>query len=101
MPARIKGFVCYCPELRLYWHKTTDLDHPENNVDYKFDDDDLEKAITAHLSEGDDMKAKFMAYITGLGRVNPHKVVTFDTEGDKIDIVDPSEFWPAQADDVG
>ncbi len=33
--------------------------------------------------------------MTGLARVNPHKVVAFDTGDDKIDIKDPGPFWEA------
>jgi len=98
MPTRIKGFVCYCPELRLYWYKVTDEANPKNDVDYKFDDLELENAITAHLAAGSEEQAKFMSRVTGLGRVNPHKVITFDTETDKLDVVEPSEFWPPQVD---
>jgi hypothetical protein len=103
-----RGIVYYCPELRLYRYKYKTYDKAAGEaveeaeiVDYKFDADELEDTLTAVLASGDEAKeanANFVANITGLARVNPHKIVEFDTgEGDegKIEIKDPVEFWRA------
>jgi hypothetical protein len=94
MPARLKGFVCFCPDLNLYWYKVTNEDSPQEDVDYKFDDLELENAISTHIASGNEVAAKFMADSTGLGRVNPHKYVTFDTENDSLEVVEPKDFRP-------
>jgi len=95
----VKGMVYYCPELRLYRYKADDSKNSENAIDSKFDADELEDAIVAQLVAAEkaglknDHQAKFLANMTGLARVNPHKIVTFDDESDKIKILDPVEYW--------
>lgn len=91
----VTGFVCYCPDLRLYHYKFTDTSKPEGEqvTMYKFDEDELEMAVSTHLAAGNETEAKFMAKITGLGRVNPHKFVEFDVDSEGIVITDPKKFW--------
>lgn len=87
------GFVCYCPELRLYWYKVSNEENPEQDADYKFNDDELEDAIATHLASKQDKEAEFMGHLTGLGRTNPHKIVSFDQDKDEIKVEDPADFW--------
>lgn len=89
----LNGFVCYCPELRLYWYKVSNQDAPDQDADYKFNDDELENAIATHLASDQTDQARFMAELTGMARVNPHKIVRIDQEKDEIKVVEPSEFW--------
>lgn len=94
----VKGMVYFCPELRLYRYKVDDSEHPENAIDSKFDADELEDAVVAQVaaakrSGGDDRHARFLANMTGMARVNPHKIVTFDFEEDKAKILEPAEYW--------
>lgn len=93
----ITGIVYYCPELRLYRYKTTNSADREADVDYKFDADELEDSLVALLSrepnEDKNAQAKFLANMTGLARVNPHKIVSFDIENDKIDVLDADVYW--------
>jgi hypothetical protein len=89
----LTGFVCYCPELRLYWYKVSNEEKPDQDADYKFSDDELENAIAAHLAQDNTKEAKFMAELTGLARVNPHKFVEFDQERDEVKTVEPVDFW--------
>lgn len=93
--ATVTGFVYYCPDLRLYRYKISDLTKPkdEQETDLKFDEEDLEISIATYLAHNDDANAKFMASMSGLARVNPHKIVAFDVESDDITIVEPVEFW--------
>lgn len=92
----LSGFVCYCPELRLYWYKVSNNEKPDQDADYKFNDEELENAIATHLANDNETEAKFMAELTGLARVNPHKVVEIDQGKDKIDVVDSDDFWKKQ-----
>lgn len=91
------GFVCHCPELRLYRYVVRDdtkSNSSEGEVDYKFDEDDLENTIASHLASGDEMNAKVMAAVTSLARLHPHKFVEFNEAGmDKIEVREPSDFW--------
>lgn len=93
----IKGKVYYCPELRLYRTQVTS-DAAKDDVAY-FDGDELEDLLVAQLasSEGDETQARFLAQITGLARVNPHKIVAFSTvEGKqelKIEIIEAPDYW--------
>lgn len=90
----VTGFVYFCPELRLYRYTCKD-GVPDNDVDYKFDADELEDAIVTQLTreDGNDGEARFLAHMTGLARVNPHKLVKFDTGTNKIDVVEPADYW--------
>ena len=102
-----RGIVYFCPELRLYRYayKTyekvggvTDEENIGDEADFKFDGDELEDMVDALVSTGDDLKeaeAKFVAHITGLARLHPHKIVKFDTGIDKIDVEEPDKFWEA------
>lgn len=91
----MSGFVCYCPELRLYWYKIENPDVPnhEGDADYKFSDDELEDAIATHLANGQEREANFMAELTSLARGNPHIFVTFDQSKDEIRTEEPADFW--------
>lgn len=87
------GFVCYCPELRLYWYKATNEDVPEQDADYKFGEDELEDAIASHLAQDRQSEAEFMSQLTGLARVNPHMFVEIDQARDKLALTTPKDFW--------
>jgi hypothetical protein len=94
----VTGMVYFCPDLRLYRYKLDDSEHPENAIDSKFDADELEDAMVAQLAAAklkgaDDSQSRFLASMTGMARINPHKVVTFDVENDKAKVVEPAEFW--------
>lgn len=101
----IKGFVYFCPDLRLYRYvcrpyETSDDGtlKPGEEIDYKFDADELEDTLVALLASSEEARvaeAKFIANMTGLARINPHKVVEFDTGEDKISPGDPKPFWEA------
>lgn len=89
----MSGFVCYCPDLRLYWYKVENPDSPDQEADYKFSDDELEDAIATHLANEQTREAEFMAHLTGLARTNEHKFVMFDQGKDEIKVEEPAEFW--------
>ena len=97
----VTGMVYFCPELRLYHYQISDSGDRDNDVDYKFNADELEDALVAMLSRADDdekkegsqREAKFMADMTGLARVNPHKIVMLDIDKNKIEIVEPVDYW--------
>ena len=94
----VTGMVYFCPELRLYRYKLDDSVHPENAIDSKFDADELEDTMVAQLAAAkragsDDTQARFLANMTGMARINPHKIVTFDVDGDKAKILEPAEYW--------
>jgi hypothetical protein len=94
----VTGMVYFCPELRLYRYKVDDSAHPENAIDSKFDSDELEDAIVAQIATakrtgGDDRQAMFLANMTGMARLNAHKIVAFDVEKDKAEIIDPAKYW--------
>lgn len=93
--ATVKGFVYFCPDLRLYRYKITDFTKPEDQreTDLKFDEDDLEISIATYLANDDKANADFMAHMSGLARVNPHKIVSFDVEADDITIIETADFW--------
>lgn len=93
--ASVRGTVYYCPDLRLYRYETESSKDNEQ-VDYKFTADELEDALVAILAGNDPHKkaeANFLANMTGLARVNPHKVVSFDTGADKIEVLDAEGYW--------
>ena len=96
----IKGFVCFCPDLLMYRYKILDYSKEqgdaEHTIYHKFDENELLDSVAFHLKEGNKEAADFMSKITGLGRVNPHKVITFDTSNEKIDIHEPAAFWEAE-----
>jgi hypothetical protein len=100
----VKGFVYYCPELRLYRYKVEGASESES-ADYKFDADELEDTLVALLVDDKDQtkaaQAKFLANMTGLARVNPHKIVQFDTGSDKIDVLEPAAFWKKHDEERG
>jgi hypothetical protein len=87
------GTVYYCPELRLYRFTMKGETTDENDVDYKFDEDELIIAIATHMESGEQGQADFMSKVTGLGRVNPHKVIMFTDASDQIQIVEPADYW--------
>lgn len=89
-----KGFVCYCPELKLYHiYQEDPSGPPDSKLDYKFDDEGLEMAIATHLANGREAEASTMSLMTGAARVNPHKFVVFDAATEKIDIVEPKDHF--------
>lgn len=90
----IKGFVCYCPDLRLYWYKVGDATKPENeHDDFKFDEDNLETSIATHLANENQAEAEFMATVTGFARLHPHKFVFLDSDKEGLKVQEPVEFW--------
>lgn len=94
----VTGMVYFCPELRLYRYKLDDSLHPENALDSKFDADELEDAIVAQIaaaqrSGGDIGQARFLANMTGMARLNAHKVVTFNVDDDKAVVHEPADYW--------
>jgi len=99
----VMGFVCYCPHLRLYQYKLTDTSKPEGEreADYKFDEADLEIGIATHLAADNEKEAKFLAELTGLARVNPHKYVMIDKAKStdamvNFKLVEPEAYWKEQ-----
>jgi len=99
-----RGIVYFCPDLRLYRYKFRAYDREGggeklgDEADYKFDDDELEDMLVALVASGDkdkEAQANFVANITGLARLNPHKIVEFDTGDNKIEIKEPGPFWQA------
>jgi hypothetical protein len=94
------GFVCYCPELRLY-HYYRDMDQkdskgvklPGSEDDHKFTDDELEAAVMAYLASEKEDEAKSLAQVTALARHHPHKIVKFNGEG-AIEVQDPTPPKP-------
>ena len=91
----MSGFVCYCPDLRLYRYVTKNDEKPngEGDVDYKFDDDELENVIATHIAQDQKMQAEVMAQVTGLARLHPHTFVRFSESEDKIDVIQPEDHW--------
>lgn len=89
----MSGFVCYCPDLRLYWYKVENPEKPDQEADYKFNDEELEDAIATHLANEQQREADFMAELTGLARTNEHMFVVFDQVRDEIKVEEPSKFW--------
>ena len=94
----VTGMVYYCPELRLYRYKIDDSAHPENAIDSKFDSDELEDAVVAQIAAAqragnDDRQARFLANMTGMARVNAHKIVTFNVDEDKAVVLEPGDYW--------
>jgi hypothetical protein len=67
--------ISFCPHLGLYHYTRAD------GVDYLFDTHKLEEAIDSYLKSGDTKQADFMATLTGVARLHPHKIVSFDEEG--------------------
>lgn len=67
--------ISFCPHLGLYHYTRAD------GVDYLFDTKKLEEAIDGYLKGGDAKQADFMATLTGVARLHPHKIVSFDEEG--------------------
>lgn len=97
----VSGFVYYCPDLQIYRYYIKDTSLPPNECeqDMKFTDSELEDTLAAQLATEEEKNvshAKFVSHMTGLGRVNPHKVVEFDTETDNIVVTEPAEFWKKQ-----
>lgn len=97
----VSGFVYYCPDLQIYRYYINDTSLPpdEREQDMKFTDYELEDTLAHQLATGDEKNvahAKFVSHMTGLGRVNPHKIVEFDTETDNIVVTEPEEFWKKQ-----
>ena len=61
-------------------------------------EDELEDAIVAPIAAaqrdgGDDRQARFLANMTGMARVNAHKIVTFNVEEDKAVVLEPRDYW--------
>lgn len=97
-----RGLIYFCPELRLYRYKTRNYegDALGEETDYKFDSDELEDMLVALLASEDPAKvaeAKFVVYMTGLARRDPHKIVIFDTgepnQDAQIKVTEPGPFW--------
>jgi len=91
----VTGYVCYCDDLHLYHYHLVESEKPgpEGIVDYKFDDDELEDAIATHLASDNKADASFMAHVTGLARLNPHKFVVIDSSKDDFPLVEPKQHW--------
>lgn len=91
----VRGFVCYCPELRLYHYYSVDTAEvqEQQETDYKFDDESLEMAIATHLANNKEDEATKMAHLTGLARLHPHMYVTYDTDLGKVDPVSPADHF--------
>jgi hypothetical protein len=91
----IKGYVCHCPELKLYHYHRFDTSAPvnEQESDYKFDEDSLEMAIATHLANNQEDEAQAMAHLTGLARLQPHMFITFDTGIEKFETVSPANHF--------
>ena len=85
------GFVYFCPDLRLYRYVVND--DSTSSIDYKFDEDELENTIASYLASEEKLKADVMASVTGLARLHPHKIVKFDEQSEKFEIVEAKDFW--------
>lgn len=95
MAERLRGCVCYCPDFKLYKYSISDLVTPENSVEYKFDETELENAIASYLKNNDMANAEIMANTTGLARVNPHMyvIVVISRESKpSLEILSPEEY---------
>lgn len=91
----VKGFVCYCSDLKLYHYHRLDTSQPvnEQETDYKFDDESLEMAIATHLANSQEDEAQVMAHMTGLARLHPHMFIVFDTDLSKVEPVSPVDHF--------
>lgn len=85
-----KGTVYYCSDLKLY-RFTREAGEDGEAIDYKFDEDELVATLGTHMANGATQEAEFVSWVTGLGRINPHKIVEF--EDGKIVVRDPKEYW--------
>jgi hypothetical protein len=67
--------IAYCPFLDIYHYRRVD------GEEHLFDGQQLESAVEGYLKASETRMAEFMATLTSLARQFPHKVVSFDQEG--------------------
>jgi len=67
--------IAYCPLLDIYHYRRVD------GEEHLFDGQQLERAVDGYLKESETRMAEFMATLTSMARQFPHKVVSFDQEG--------------------
>jgi len=74
-PASAATEISFCPHLNLYHYRRAD------GSEYFFNTPQLEQSVEAYAKAGDPRQAEFMAVLTSFARKFPHKVVSFDAEG--------------------
>lgn len=94
----VHQIVYHCPELHLYRYIVVDSDNPDNDQDYKFDEEELVMAIATHQESRDALQqaqADIMAKITGVARLNPHKICRIEgvEAGAKISVIEPADYF--------
>jgi hypothetical protein len=75
VPASAATEISFCPHLNLYHYKRAD------GTEYFFNTPQLEQSIEGYAKIGAPKQAEFMAVLTGFARRFPHKVVSFDENG--------------------
>jgi hypothetical protein len=73
------GFIAYCPELDLFHYYVKDI------LDEKFSSEQAELTIAAHLGEGREKEADFMASLVTLAKASPHKKISITDEAPSED----------------
>lgn len=87
--SKLSTKISYCPRMDLYryWHVGED--------DCFFDTPMLEKSIEAHMKNGNEQYASFMAQLTAFARKFPHSEVAFYESGEfkitKLSVKKPEE----------
>lgn len=71
----MKGFISYCPDLDLFHYFVDGV------VDQKFNSEQGELTIAAHLSENHEREAEFMASLIVIAKGSPHTKVSISDEG--------------------
>jgi hypothetical protein len=72
------GFIAYCPELDLFHYNV------EGVIDQKFNSEEAEVTIAAHLGENRERDAEFMASLVVLAKANPHQKVLITDESSDV-----------------
>jgi hypothetical protein len=69
------GFIAYCPDLDLFHYFIDGV------IDEKFNSEQAELTIAAHLSSNHDRDAEFMASLIVIAKASPHQKVSITNEG--------------------
>lgn len=90
--------VFFCPDLRLYNYEARDTEDSNNNTELKFDSYGLEDALVAQIASGgeEEVQARSLANITGLARINPHKIVRYEVSSNEVKVIEPEAHWKAR-----
>jgi hypothetical protein len=99
----VKTEISYCPDLDQYHYvrgnRPAEGQAPaEGEVfeEYYFDTARLEKVIESYGVTGDQKSAQTMAFLTGLGRRYPHKVLTINPDGTVEVVASKADTTPAE-----